>query len=112
MPKIKGILIPAGGFDYYEVEVERDNILDYCYEHLNCRCIDIVTGSFDKDGQFATFLYIEATRGQTVHIKGDNELTAKLSGRDKGDTVDDVLVVVAENQMEQVRLTKRCIVVG
>lgn len=45
MSKIKAIKLMQGVSAMEVIEIENDNFLDECYKHINCRCIDIVTGS-------------------------------------------------------------------
>lgn len=46
MSKIKAIKLTQGITAMEFVEIESDDFLDECYKHINCRCIDIVTGSY------------------------------------------------------------------
>ena len=46
MSKIKAIKLTQGVNAMEFVEIESDDFLDECYKHINCRCIDIVTGSY------------------------------------------------------------------
>lgn len=45
MSKIKAIKLMKGVSAMEVVEIESDDFIDECYKYINCRCIDIVTGS-------------------------------------------------------------------
>lgn len=49
MSKLKAIKLTQGLLDMEVIEIDSDNFIDNCYEHINCRCIDIVTGSHKGD---------------------------------------------------------------
>lgn len=49
MSKLKAIKLTQGLLDMEVIEIDSDNFIDNCYEHINCRCIDIVTGSHKDD---------------------------------------------------------------
>lgn len=46
MSKIKAIKLTQGVIHPEVIEIDSDKFLDECYEHINCRCIDIVTGIY------------------------------------------------------------------
>ncbi len=46
MSKIKVIKLTQGIIQPEIIEIDNDNFLDECYKHINCRCIDIVTGIY------------------------------------------------------------------
>ena len=44
MSKVKAIKLYAGQFKTEVIDISKEDFLDDCYEHINCRCIDITTG--------------------------------------------------------------------
>lgn len=47
MSKIKAIKLVQGDFKPEIIEIDSQNFLDECYDIINCRCIDIVTGIYE-----------------------------------------------------------------
>lgn len=47
MSKIKVIKLTQGILKPEVIEIDKDKFLDECYKHINCRCIDVVTGIYD-----------------------------------------------------------------
>ena len=45
---VKAIKLYAGQFEPEMVEISKEDFLDDCYEHINCRCIDITTGVYKE----------------------------------------------------------------